>query len=507
MYNDQFTSKGDIPYHPRREPKYDVPLTPQHIREIFADCADFQAREISIGGQSDFPAHVFFLDGLISGGEVAENVLCPLTSPVRFGTAATPEEAAERMRAGLVYCASSKPCPTTDEAVTALLGGFCLVVFPGAPRAAVAFEARTSTFRGVSDPLSERCLKGARDAFVETLRVNTSLVRRHLRCAQLKFVQTTIGRKSGTTAEIAYVDGVADPDLVRRIQDRLDGIDIDGLITTSALEAYISDAPRSPFPQIMSTERPDRFCLNLLEGRVGLLVDGIPLGWLLPATLSQQLRVPDDIAKHFAVASALTFLRHLALLIAVLFPAIYVAVAMYHQEMIPTKLLLSIISSKQQVPFSTALEVLGMLVAFELLQEAGLRLPSSIGQTVSIIGALIVGQSAVEARVISPIAVIVVATAGIAGYTIPNQDLSEALRLARFGLVAAAILAGMFGIAAGCILLVYHTASLDSLGVAYLAPNADGGIRALLRTLFQPPLYRGKRRDPHLHTPDKRRQK
>ena len=303
------------------------------------------------------------------------------------------------------------------------------------------------------------------------------------------------------------MDGVADPAIIEKLRRRLDAVEIDGVLTTTALETYISDSHRSPFPQLMLTERPDRFCLNLLEGRVGLLVDGLPLGWMMPATLSQHLRVTDDISKHFAIASALTLLRHIALFITLLLPALYVAIAMYHQEMFPIRLLLSVIESKQAVPFSTATEVLSMLIAFELLQEAGLRLPSSIGETVSIIGALIVGQSAVEAKVISPIAVIVVATAGIAGYTIPNQDLAQALRLTRFALVLTAIFAGLFGIVAGCILLVWHLCSLDSFGQAYidLASEQDDG--SLLRALLQVPIRDQKLRDMKLHTPDVRRQK
>lgn len=506
MYYDRFKKQEDIPYHPPKDPVYDLPLCSESIRALFTDCTDFEERELWIGGKKDFPVWLFFIDGLVSGSEVAENVVRPLTDVRRMGGVRDEEQAREKILAGLVYGAACSPCTTTDEAVTALVNGFCLFVFDGL-QTAVSFEVRTSNHRGIEEPRSEQALKGARDSFVETIRINTSLVRRHLRSPALKTLPTTVGRKSNTRAEIVYMDGVADPAIVEKLRSRLDSIDMDGVITTTALETYISDSHRSPFPQLMITERPDRFCLNLLEGRVGLLVDGLPLGWMMPATLSQNLRVPDDISKHFAVASALTLLRHIALFITLLLPAVYVAIAMYHQEMFPIRLLLSVIESKQAVPFSTAIEVLSMLIAFELLQEAGLRLPSSIGETISIIGALIVGQSAVEAKVISPIAVIVVATAGIAGYTIPNQDLAQALRMTRFALVLTAIFAGLFGIVAGCILLVWHLCSLDSFGQAYidLASERDDG--SLLRALTQPPIRRQKLRDEKLRTPDRRRQK
>ena len=196
------------------------------------------------------------------------------------------------------------------------------------------------------------------------------------------------------------------------------------------------------------------------------------------------------------------------MLVTVLLPAFYVAIAMYHQEMIPTKLMLSIIASKADVPFSTAIEVLGMLVAFELLQEAGLRLPDPIGQTVSIIGALIVGQSAVEAKIVSPVVVIVVAFAGIAGYTMPNQDFAAALRICRFLLVLCAIAGGMFGLVIGLILLVYHLAGLESFGVPYLTPFAGkNGGKGMLRALLRPPLYGTQYREEALHVQDVRNQK
>ena len=506
MYYDDENRGYEPPWHPPKNAFENEALCADTLRGIFADCTDFTSRTLHPGARESLTASFFFLDGLVSGSEAAETVLRPATDLLRLGSAKSEAEALDLILSGQVYGVTAQRIDAVSDAVTALLNGFVLLVFDGIGQAA-AFEARTSNHRSIDEPKSEQSIKGARDSFVETLRINTSLLRRHLRSSALKFEKTSLGRKTNTRAELVWVDGVADPALLEKLRLRLAAVDVDGVLTASAVESALADTPRSPFPQLLLTERPDRFCLNLLEGRVGLLVDGLPFGWLLPATVTQQLRVTDDVSRHPLTSSALTLLRHLALLVTVLFPALYVAIAMYHQEMIPVRLLLSVIESKQSVPFSTAVEVLGMLVAFELLQEAGLRLPSAVGETVSIIGALIVGQSAVEAKVISPIAVIVVATAGIAGYTIPDQDLSEALRLTRFFLVLAAIGAGMFGIAAGCILLLWHLCSLDSFGVAYLAPAADGGIRELLRALTQPPQSRLKFRDRRLHTPDVRRRK
>ena len=299
---------------------------------------------------------------------------------------------------------------------------------------------------------------------------------------------------------LLYLEGVAAPGPVAELTRRLGTLDIDGLVASGILEEALTDEPHSPFPQLLHTERPDRFAQYLLEGRVGLLVDGLPIGLAVPVCFADFMKVTGDANNNYLVASALNMLRYLALLLSLLLPALYVAIALYHQEMIPTRLLLSVIEAKRAVPFSTALEVVGMLLSFELLQEAGLHLPNPIGDTVSIIGALIVGQSAVEARVVSPIAIIVVAFAGIAGYTLPSQDLGAAVRLLRLGLVLAAVAAGLFGVGAALCLVLLHLAEMDSLGRNYTAPLSDGEALPLTRLFLKGPAreagFRTGRRSP-----------
>ena len=289
------------------------------------------------------------------------------------------------------------------------------------------------------------------------------------------------------------------------LQRRLDAIDVDGVLATGIIEAGIADRPRSMFPQVIHTERPDRFARLLLNGRVGLIVDGIPIAFLVPVSLPEYLRVPQEDSQNYLISSALSLVRWMAVVLALALPAFYAAIAMYHQEMIPSKLLLSIIQSKQDVPFSTALEITGMLIAFELLQEAGLRLPNPIGDTVSVIGALIVGQSAVEAKVISPIAVIVVATAGIAGYAQPSQDLGAALRLCRLALLIAAIIGGLYGVAAGLCLFVWYLCTIDSYGRNYTAPWSGRRPDNLSQTFLRKPPSADKLREAELNCPDRRK--
>lgn len=491
--------------HPRKTPQFDMPVTSENVKSVFSDCADFQNRTLSVGGGSG-EVTLFYFDGLVDGDFLTESVIRPLTSAARLSGERGARACMKEILKGAVYSNNASERDTMDGVVDALVKGFSVLVFDR-EKSAVAFETRNTVSRSISEPVIEKAVKGARDAFIERLRTNTTLLRRHLRTPSLKIVSTVVGRQSNTEAAVVYLNGIAAPELVSGLLEKLERIDIDGLLATGNIEEYVSDSPTSPFPQIVYTERPDRLGINLLEGRVGLLIDGLPLALMMPGTLPEMMRTPEDKAQHFAVSSFLTSLRYIALLIALLLPALYVAMAMYHQEMIPLKLLLSVISSKQEVPFSTAVEILGLLLAFELLQEAGFRLPNPMGETVSIIGALIVGQSAVEAKVVSPIAVIVVAAAGLAGYTTPNQDLSAALRLCRFFLVLCSLLAGMFGIMAGLVVIVCHLCGIESMGVSYLSPITDGGPAGIFRAVFREPLRKNKLRPEALKTPNERNQK
>lgn len=492
--------------HPVSDPEYNCAVTQKNVKDIFASCADFEFREIDPGLDGGEKLFVCWLDGIVSGKDVSENILRPLTESFRTGAGTGADTLMERLLSGAVYSYSAKKRYTVDDILSDLTHGHCAVLFESLS-AALCFEVRSDKTRNIDEPTLEKSLKGAKDSFVETLRVNTALVRRRICSPKLKLVENTVGRKTHTVVAVMFIDGVTDPKLVEETCRRLDALDVDALTATGILEETIADRPLSPFPQLLHTERPDRFAMYLLDGRVGLLIDGIPVGLVLPVTFAEYMKVVGDRSNHFLYATSLTLLRYLALLLALFLPALYVAVAMYHQEMIPTGLLISIIEAKQNVPFSTAMEVTGMLIAFSLLQEAGLRLPNPVGDTVSIIGALIVGQSAVEAQVVSPIAIIVVALSGIACYTLPSQDMGAAVRLTRFALLLSAIAGGLFGVCAMSCLVLLHLANIDSFGVNYTAPLTDGEPLGLFRLLFMPPKPMDKLRDPLLNTPDRRRQK
>ena len=463
----------------------------------FEDAADFETRKVLCGGQL---LTVLFLDGLTSGGDIAEQVVRPLA---QMTDEAREEVLYTRALQGGVWCASVKETESTQHAAELLVNGFCVILFPKSGKA-LGCEVKTGEKRSPSPPETENTVKGAKDAFTETLRTNTSLVRRHLRTPGLRLTETVIGKRTLTKVTVCWIDRLTDPELPRRMQERLSSIDIDGALSPAAIEEYVTGSRRTAFPLLEYTERTDHFCQGLLDGQVGLLTDGLPLGYLAPVGLGRLMRSPEDRATDFFSASMLRLLRYAALGVSLLLPALYAAMAMFHQQMLPTKLLLSIIESKQNVPFSTLLEVLGLLCAFELLQQAGLHLPQAVGTAVSIIGGLVVGTAAVDAKLVSPAALIVTASSGICGFTLPNRELSDAVRLWRFVLTVLAGLWGLFGVTVGLLLLLTELAGLESLGRSYLSPFGRAEVKG---ALVRPRLVRQKWRDGALKPMDDQSQR
>lgn len=469
----------------------------REIAAQFEDAADFETRKVLCGGQL---LTVLFLDGLTSGGDIAEQVLRPLA---QMTDEAREEVLYTRALQGGVWCASVKEPESTQQAAELLVNGFCVILFPKSGKA-LGCEVKTGEKRSPSPPETENTVKGAKDAFTETLRTNTSLVRRHLRTPGLRLTETVIGKRTLTKVTVCWIDRLTDPELPRRMQERLSSIDIDGALSPAAIEEYVTGSRRTAFPLLEYTERTDHFCQGLLDGQVGLLADGLPLGYLAPVGLGRLMRSPEDRATDFFSASMLRLLRYAALGVSLLLPALYAAMAMFHQQMLPTKLLLSIIESKQNVPFSTLLEVLGLLCAFELLQQAGLHLPQAVGTAVSIIGGLVVGTAAVDAKLVSPAALIVTASSGICGFTLPNRELSDAVRLWRFVLTVLAGLWGLFGVTVGLLLLLTELAGLESLGRSYLSPFGRAEVKG---ALVRPRLVRQKWRDGALKPMDNQNQR
>ena len=307
-----------IPYHPKTEPRYSGELSAKTLGTLFARCSDFTLRRIDAGLDPARPVCLCWLDGLVAGRDLAETLLRPLTEFWRLSADTADFQA--RLLAGAVTAWSVKPFRTLDETVQAITHGFCVLILEET-HTALCFELRSETGRSVSEPTLEKSVKGAKDSFVETLRVNTALVRRRLASPELKLIESDLGRRSSTKTALLYLEGVADPALVGELARRLDALDLDALLSLGPLEEALAGTPRSPFPQALHTERPDRFAMHLSDGRVGLLVDGLPVGLILPVTLAEFTKVTGDRGQHFLVSSTLSLLRWFSLLIALLLPA------------------------------------------------------------------------------------------------------------------------------------------------------------------------------------------
>ena len=494
--NQESSRQLTAPRHPRRR-NGRTPVSPGALSEQFRDCADFVTRELV--SRSGVRFTLCWLESTVKSERLNDYLIRPLV--LWEGTRTGPEEVLRRA----LWNLSAQRRESVEEIALDLTGGMAAVLWEeGALTCSVETEAK----RGVSSVENEVAEKGAKDAFVESLQTNTGLVRRRLRTPWLRLRRHLIGRESGTAVDLVWVEGLTAPELVERIHQRLEEVDIDALLSTGDLEGCLSQGRRESFPQMLFTERPDRFCRGLLDGRVGLLLEGIPLGGLLPGDLVQFLEAPQDREYHPLMAGALMVLRCACLLFTLVLPGFYIAVASFHFEMLPTKLALSIIASKQDVPFSTLFEVLTLLLAFEILQEAGLRLPKTMGQTVSILGGLVVGQAAVEAKIVSPAVVIVVAAAGIAGFTMPNQDLANALRLWRFALAVLSGAAGFFGLTAGLTALVCQLSGLERFGVPYLSPFVSvSGLPTEPHAILKQPIPAVKLRRLALRPENRRRQR
>ncbi|MFD0695013.1 spore germination protein [Paenibacillus sp. GCM10027628] len=358
---------------------------------------------------------------------------------------------------------------TFKEITDSLLKGNTIVLFQSC-NLAMACETSGGERRSVSEPNMENVVRGPREAFNESLQTNLGLVRRRLNTHKLQVELMSLGTISNTPIALLYINQIADAEIVSKVRDRLKQIHVDGVLESLYIEELIEDRSYTPFPTIFSTERPDRVAANLLEGRIAILLEGTPISLVVPATISLFLFSNEDYYQRYDIASFLKLLRTFTFILSFVMPGFYVALLTFHQEMLPTPLLIALTGQREGVPFGAAIEIVLMELTFEILREAGIRLPKTVGTAVSIVGGLVLGQAAVEAGLVAPGTVITVALTAVASFCTPAYNMAIAARLIRFMLLLFSSILGAFGFFFGVILIFTHLNSLRSFGVPYLAP-------------------------------------
>ncbi|MGO4888879.1 spore germination protein [Anaerobacillus sp. MEB173] len=459
---------------------HNVQINLATFKEQFNNCADVVFRKFHVKGKV---AYLFYVDGLINTENIQSHVLHEFVVNRRDNNATL-----QTLDEEIITLADISENNHVEDVVNEILDGNAALIIDGFDKAYI-FPVGGFESRAVSEPESESAIRGPREGFIENIRVNTSLIRRKIKNPNLKLITKKIGEQTKTAVEIFYIDGIADEKVLKELHNRLDRIEIDGIFETGYIEELIEDNAWSIFPQLQVTERPDSVAANLLEGRIALLVDGTPFVMIIPATFWQQFQASEDYYDRFYIAIFLRVIRLFFLAIALLLPALYVAITTYHQEMIPTNLLLSFAASREAIPFPAFVEALIMEVSFEALREAGVRLPKTIGQAVSILGALVIGTAAVDAGIVSAPMVIIVSLTGIASFTIPKFNLGISIRLLRFPLMILGATFGLFGIVIGMLMILTHLCKLRSFGVPYFEPLAPLKFSELKDVLVRVPIW------------------
>ncbi|GGA03933.1 putative membrane protein YfkQ [Paenibacillus marchantiophytorum] len=472
----------------------DIHAKEQELKEIFANCSDVTFRPVQIDGETVII--MIYIDGLVNT-DLLDNALLKLSFegvPQGLGDVGTSGEALMQQ---ILAVTETKVATSLQAVVDGILNANVAILIHGESDTILAklqgFDKRT-----IQEPSIEYSIRGPKESFSETLNTNTSLLRRKIRSSKLKLKSLTVGEFTKTDVLIAYIEGIAQDSIVNEVINRVERICTDGLLDTSYIEEFIEDAPYSPFPLIQNTERPDIVAASLLEGKVAILEDGTPSVLIVPMTLWSGLQTPDDYYERYMYMSFVRLLRLLMVLLSLFLPATYVAVSTFHPQLIPSNLLYSIISAREGIPFSAVGEALIMEFMFEVLREASNRLPKQIGSAVSIVGALVIGQSAVQAGIVSAPMVIIVATTGIASFTIPRYSMGFAFRLLRFPILILGSIFGLYGIVLAALLMLIHMVTLHSFGVPYLAPVTPQVFYSLKDTLIRAPRWMLRKRMPFL---------
>ncbi|MED3563364.1 spore germination protein [Bacillus xiapuensis] len=386
---------------------------------------------------------------------------------------------------------------TKDEICRAVLNGSIVIAVETIDQA-ISINMASEDKRSVSEPSTQTVIRGPKDGFIESLSTNVSLIRRRIRNQNLYFESFIIGKDTQTSVYMGYIKGIANEAILQEVRNRLKKIKVSAIFESGNIEELITDKTFTIFPLALNTERPDTVAANLIEGKIVILIDGTPFCLLVPAVFVNFFEISEDYYQPFLLGTFLRWIRYLAFMIALLTPSIYVGILTFHHELLPTTLLLSVIAQRQGVPFPAVVEVLIMEITFEILREAGIRMPRTVGQMVSIVGALVIGQAAAEAGIISNIMIIVVAITAIANFVSPVYSFASASRLLRFLLIFFAYILGLYGVLLVLVAMVAHLSSLRSFGVPYLSPIAPLVLEDQKDVFFRMPFWAMKKRPKYL---------
>lgn len=429
--------------------------------------ADFVIREVAPYGVE---MAVLYVDGMASRTGIEDVILRPILNMRPFGST-SPVLRSQALMRQVLPTGTGTLSGDSDALVSCLLAGNAVILCSGS-RQAVMAEMPGFAMRGVGQPLTENAAFAPHEAFNESIRTNLTLLHRTLRTPDLIAEMHEIGSSSHTKAALVYLHSTADPKLVEEARRRLNGIKVDKLLSIGQLQQLIEDSPMHLVPQVLQTERPDRAASFLMDGMVVFVCDNSPYVLSAPATFLTFLHTPDDHALRWQYGTFIRIVRTLGFFLALLLPALYNGLLLYHEDLLPADLLTSVLEGYTLVPLSVTLELILMDFVFDLINEASLRMPGSMGSTLGIVGGLVLGQAAVSANLISPLLIIVVSVAGLGLFAVPSYPLSLAVRIVRLGLIAASTFAGFAGIALLMTLLVCSCAAVSSFGTPWFAPLA-----------------------------------
>lgn len=479
------------------------------IKEILTDCDDIIYRDFFVGEKQQYKFVIIYTDGLADKSLISDYVLESLMHQARElppNLTVVKDDLYKLVYKGNVAITDAKETEYIEEIIDNVLMGETVLLIDGYDKALIV-SSRGWPTRGISEPQTEIVIRGPRDGFVETGKINTTLIRRRIRDPKLKLKTMQIGKMSKTDIAIMYIEDIVDKEMLKELNKKLESINIDAILESSYIEQLIENSWWSLFPQVESTERPDAVAASLYEGRIAIIVDNTPFVLLVPMTLNMAMQSSEDYYDRWIVTATLRIARYIAAPIVLLLPALYIAITSFHPGMIPTQLALYVASTRLDVPFPAFVEAIIMMGTLELLRESGTRISGPIGTTIGIVGGLIIGQAAVEAGIVSPLMVIIVAITTISSFTLPNYSFATGLRIASFGMMILASSLGLYGVMLGNILILTHLVGLKSLGVPYMMPYSSvvHGIGCMKDTIIRAPLKYMKKRPAFTRSKNKTR--